>query len=529
VNLKGLRNLDDHIDFGKDKDAAQNWGEPYINHLHGTLGKEEKKAIYDYTVFPTNLDNYLYEQCINPNGYNLDINLEQQAARIKFAIKDLILPENLKLYKRLSIQDLGSDIHTIHATDANGEIVYGKLDVLKVNALTYFLERNVFRHYPQFLLASLTADPVEHNDDFQIPIRAEFIVEKGGKGAYIAHDEFDANPSELQMLLPSSIAFQYKGADIINEKGRDILKVVYHQVPDYKYAEEIHLDRTDFTLTELKDDMLISDANINYNENNFFPKSRKLFTGKVFNYKLVTDEANSGIIEAPTPNEDGIVTVNFPWGGVLDSTPFELYAVDPISHKEFLVLNHQPNIIKIGKEIFIRFSYINKNINIMTHMEEQPISNQDYQWHIYDIDSNTGEAIMELYNFSEKMTPKQIKTEVSKLLLKGKNVLITDRAYDVREWLWSSNEYYIDGIVVSKKVHTPVTKYQVILNGNDIGTALPYKVRLDGSHEVLFIPECYDIEQWGIPAHSNEIQVFAIVVDKGYIYEVAHHLPKKQS
>ncbi|WP_180235231.1 hypothetical protein [Bacillus cereus] len=83
--------------------------------------------------------------------------------------------------------------------------------------------------------------------------------------------------------------------------------------------------------------------------------------------------------------------------------------------------------------------------------------------------------------------------------------------------------YSFEGLKLSTlKISTAKDiKYRVYVNGNDIGVASPHKVYPDGSHEILFTPEYYNMDGWEISKYGNELKVQAEYIKNGKLH---HHV-----
>ena len=524
----GILNLEEHIDFKDNHEEAKEWAKPYEEYAK-TLADNQKEAIKTFTKDPSKINKYLEDRDVDPEK-EINLDLESERFKLDYVTSGVKLSENLKVYQRMSEHDINYNRPLINE---NGEI-----DNLAANDLIEGLKKAPFRMQHGFMIGSLTKDP-STSPSMELPIRAEFILSKGTEGLYIGVENVADNPNELQMLCESGMLFQFQEGMIIKEKGKEFIKLVFHHTPTDIAIENIHeMDTLEWSFDEDGDEQLTFQS-IEFKSNYFNPEGEQgeevnSFDFKYFDYKVVNNDIDLGTKKRPPLSTEGILSIDLKsynsGKGIPDVNTFQIFAVDPLTKREYTIMHYKPNVTFIGEEAGkIRFTIINKRLYISIKNENIPISNKQRPWHIYKIDElNQDEAIEELYTFLETMTPKQIKQNIEALPLRNSNLLITDRPYEVREWIVSNNGYYIDGIVISKKVHTPMTMYQVFLNGSDIGTTSPSKVLPDGSHEVLFTQDYFDIDGWGIASNYNEIQVYAIVLDKGFKYEVAHHIPKKR-
>jgi hypothetical protein len=100
------------------------------------------------------------------------------------------------------------------------------------------------------------------------------------------------------------------------------------------------------------------------------------------------------------------------------------------------------------------------------------------------------------------------------------------KVFDLPTWVEDKSGYYIDGLTISKVPTGKKIKYKVLLNGDHIGTSLPSKSDGKGADEILFTPDYYDIESWGIYKLGNTITVIAIDPDTKFEYQIAQYTPK---
>lgn len=520
-------NLEEHIDFKDNHEEAKEWAKPYEEYVK-TLADNQKEAIKKFTTDPSKINEYLEGRDVDPDK-EIDIVLESERFKLDYITSGVKIPENLKIYQRMSAYDMDYDNLPLINED-------GEFNNLAANDLIEGLKKAPFRMQHGYMIGSLTKDP--STSSMKLPIRAEFILSKGTEGLYIGVENIADNPNDLQMLCESGMLFQFQEGRVIKEKGKEFIKLVFHHIPTDIAIENIHeMDTLEWSFDEGGDEQLTFQS-IEFKSNYYKPEGGKeeevnSFDFKYFDYKVVNNDIDLGIKKRPSLSNEGILSIDLKsynnGKGIPDVNIFQIFAVDPLTKKEYIIMHYKPNVTFIGDEFGkIRFTIINKRLYISTKYENIPISNLERPWHIYKIDELNQDLVTEeLYTFLETMTPRQIKQNIEALNLRGFNLLITNRPYEVREWIVSNNGYYIDGIIISQKVHTPMTMYQVFLNGSDIGTTSPSKVLPDGSHEVLFTQDYFDIDGWGIASNYNEIKVFAIVLDKGFKYEVAQHVPNK--
>ncbi|WP_142345360.1 hypothetical protein [Bacillus cereus] len=94
---------------------------------------------------------------------------------------------------------------------------------------------------------------------------------------------------------------------------------------------------------------------VNYKNNGFSSAydSRKFGSESKFDYKVVKDGVDLGTKLSLAFETEGMIRLSLlaynNGEGIKDATPFQVYAVDPETKKEYLITNHQPKIKKLVK------------------------------------------------------------------------------------------------------------------------------------------------------------------------------------
>ncbi|TKH19865.1 hypothetical protein FC697_19710 [Bacillus wiedmannii] len=195
------------IDFKEDRERAHEWGiTSYGSWLRG-LTLTEHRAIDQYSGGDyRNINNYLrfHEGNLGADGV-LDPTIQQ----IDKALKRVKTPDTLTVYRRVG--------ETAFGLEANSLRVGVTIDQDKARefAKTFI---NTIRKEHGYMSTSLVKQPVN-----VFPILLHITVPKGSHGAYI--ESISQKPEEMELLLAREYSYQIDGISIVNEQGRESLKV----------------------------------------------------------------------------------------------------------------------------------------------------------------------------------------------------------------------------------------------------------------------------------------------------------------
>ncbi|PGM91495.1 ADP-ribosyltransferase [Bacillus cereus] len=198
---------DSRIDFKEDRERAHEWGSAsYGTWLRG-LTLTEHRAIDKYSGGDyRNINNYLrfHEGNLGADGV-LDPTIQQ----IDKALKRAKTPGTLTVYRRVG--------ETAFGLEANSLRVGGTIDPEKAKEFAEtFINKTRKEH--AYISTSLVKQPVN-----VFPILLHITVPKGSHGAYI--ESISQKPEEMELLLARGYSYQIDGISIVNEQGRESLKV----------------------------------------------------------------------------------------------------------------------------------------------------------------------------------------------------------------------------------------------------------------------------------------------------------------
>lgn len=195
------------IDFKEDKETAREWGvEAYGSWLR-SLSLVEQRALDKYTGGDyLRINNYLrfYEGELGVSGV-----LDSTIRDMDKALNRAKIPDTIKVYRRV------------------GETAFGlKPDSLRVEnridreEARKFAENfiNTTRKEHAFTSTSIVSQPVN-----VFPILLHITVPKGAHGAYV--ESISQKPEEMEFLLARGYSYKIDGISIVNEEGREVLKV----------------------------------------------------------------------------------------------------------------------------------------------------------------------------------------------------------------------------------------------------------------------------------------------------------------
>ncbi|MEB8716473.1 MULTISPECIES: ADP-ribosyltransferase [unclassified Bacillus cereus group] len=192
-------NLEEHIDFKDNHEEAKEWAKPYEEYVK-TLADNQKEAIKKFTTDPSKINEYLEGRDVDPDK-EIDIVLESERFKLDYITSGVKIPENLKIYQRMSAYDMDYDNLPLINED-------GEFNNLAANDLIEGLKKAPFRMQHGYMIGSLTKDP--STSSMKLPIRAEFILSKGTEGLYIGVENIADNPMIYKCFVNRECCFNFK-------------------------------------------------------------------------------------------------------------------------------------------------------------------------------------------------------------------------------------------------------------------------------------------------------------------------------
>ncbi|OTW90203.1 hypothetical protein BK702_09905 [Bacillus thuringiensis serovar cameroun] len=195
------------IDFKEDKDRAHEWGVTSFGNWLRDLTLTEHRSIDKYSGGDYRaINNYLrfHEGNLGGDGV-LDPTIQQMDK----ALKRARTPDAITVYRRVG--------ETAFGLEANSLRIGSTIDQEKARefAETFI---NTTRKEHAFMSTSLVKQPVN-----VFPILLHITVPQKSHGAYI--ESISQKPEEMEFLLARGYSYRIDGVTIINEQGRESIKV----------------------------------------------------------------------------------------------------------------------------------------------------------------------------------------------------------------------------------------------------------------------------------------------------------------
>ncbi|PFK06903.1 ADP-ribosyltransferase [Bacillus cereus] len=198
---------DSKLDFKEDRERAHEWGTvSYGTWLRG-LTLTEHRAIDQYSGGDYRIiNNYLR---FHEGNLGADSVLDPKIQQIDKALKRAKTLDTITVYRRVG--------ETAFGLEANSLRVGSRIDPEKARAFAEtFINKTRKEH--AYMSTSLVKQPVN-----VFPILLHITVPKGAHGAYI--ESISQKPEEMELLLARGYTYQIDGISIVNENGRESLKV----------------------------------------------------------------------------------------------------------------------------------------------------------------------------------------------------------------------------------------------------------------------------------------------------------------
>ncbi|PEQ66872.1 ADP-ribosyltransferase [Bacillus cereus] len=198
---------DNVLDFRKDRARAHEWGvASYGSWLRG-LTLTEHRSIDKYSGGDYRaINNYLrwHEGNLGADGV-----LNPTIQQMDRALRKAQTPNTIVVYRRVG--------ETAFGLEANSLRVGSTINQEKAREFAEIFI-NTTRKEHAYMSTSLVKQPVN-----VFPILLHITVPKGSHGAYI--ESISQKPEEMELLLARGYSYKIDGISIINEQGRESLKV----------------------------------------------------------------------------------------------------------------------------------------------------------------------------------------------------------------------------------------------------------------------------------------------------------------
>lgn len=198
---------DSRLDFKEDRARAHEWGAASYGAWLRGLTLTEHRAIDQYSGGDYRaINNYLrfHEGNLGADGV-----LDPKIQQIDKALKRAKTPDTITVYRRVG--------ETAFGLEANSLRVGSTINPEKAREFAEtFINKTRKEH--AFMSTSLVKQPVN-----VFPILLHITVPKGSHGAYI--ESISQKPEEMELLLARGYSYEITDISIINEQGRESLKV----------------------------------------------------------------------------------------------------------------------------------------------------------------------------------------------------------------------------------------------------------------------------------------------------------------
>lgn len=516
INVKGKEYLKINVEFveqrefGNDVEEAEKWGNESYIEWEKKLEDTERLNIKEYTDQGGSVK---INSFLRKNNGSLEENtgeedLINRIKSINSGLDKTTVTQEMCVYRRINENAFGLEVNSLR--DWRGNINHSEFENFKKKF------SNSLMAQPAFISTSLVKHIPFLDGD---PILMRINIPKGIHGAYI--ENISETSGEHEFLIKQGYNYYISDISIIKEikeeSKQDVVAITANLIPDLQKEDVIDLHPNPNWQVNTPKNI----SSISFKNEKTLPFSNEIVSERppVFKYMIENNGKNLGVLKPSFPENNSLIIIDFlkfnngkPF---TDVDHIKIYAINPVTKIEYLIAEHKPNITIIGAEFGkLRFSIIDSKLYVTGEKIEQTISDNRKIWHIY-IDE------LEVYTFLETDKVENILKEINRLSLVGNSIEITDKPYRTI-WILSSSGYYIDGIIAYKINQSANTKYEVFVNGNSIGKSAPSNINPDGSHEILFTEDYFDMDGWGISKNDNNIVVYAIDMDRMVEYEIAH-------